>query len=91
MDKFKNIDIAYNSEQSKKINHKIMQRPLLMNYNKIKRQNKLNENSNYIEQTTSVMSKNIFHMNSQSNIKKKDEDSISLNTNSKIYDSVIFK
>ena len=91
VDKFKNIDIAYNSEQSKKINHKIMQRPLLMNYNKIKRQNKLNENSNYIEQTTSVMSKNIFHMNSQSNIKKKDEDSISLNTNSKIYDSVIFK
>ena len=91
VDKFKNIDIAYNSEQNKKINHKIMQRPLLMNYNKIKRQNKLNENSNYIEQTTSVMSKNIFHMNSQSNIKKKDEDSISLNTNSKIYDSVIFK
>ena len=91
VDKFKNIDIAYNSEQSKKNNNKIIQRPLLMNYNKMKRKSKLSENSNYVEQTTSVMSKQLFHINSQSNIKKKDDDSSLLNTNSKIYDSVIFK
>ena len=91
VDKFKNIDMAYNIEQSKKNNHKMTQRSLLMNYNKIKRQNKLIENSNYIEQSTSIMSKKLFHMNSQSNIKKKDDDSSLLNTYSKIYDSVIFK
>ena len=47
-----------------------MQKPLLMSYNIMKRKNKLNESSsNYIEQTTSIMSKK-FNMNSQSNIKK---------------------
>ena len=68
-----------------------MQKPLLMSYNIMKRKNKLNESSsNYIEQTTSIMSKK-FNMNSQSNIKKSHDDSSLLNTNSKIFDSVILK
>ena len=91
VDKFKNINIVYKSEQSKKSNHKILQRSLLMNYNKIKTKSKLSENSNYLEQTTSIMSKKIFHMNSQSNVKKKDDDSSIFNSNSKIFDSVSFK
>ena len=89
VDKFINTNI-YNSEQNKKSN-KIMQKPLLMSYNIMKRKNKLNESSsNYIEQTTSIMSKK-FNMNSQSNIKKSHDDSSLLNTNSKIFDSVILK
>ena len=89
VDKFINTNI-YNSEQNKK-SHKIMQKPLLMSYNIMKRKNKLNESSsNYIEQTTSIMSKK-FNMNSQSNIKKSHDDSSLLNTNSKIFDSVILK
>ena len=89
VDKFINTNI-YNSEQNKK-SHKIMQKPLLMSYNIMKRKNKLNESSsNYIEQTTSIMSKK-FSMNSQSNIKKSHDDSSLLNTNSKIFDSVILK
>ena len=89
VDKFINTNI-YNSEQNKKSN-KIMQKPLLMSYNIMKRKNKLNESSsNYIEQTTSIMSKK-FSMNSQSNIKKSHDDSSLLNTNSKIFDSVILK
>ena len=91
VDKFKNINIVYKSEQSKKSNHKILQRTLLMNYNKIKTKSKLSENSNYLEQTTSIMSKKIFHMNSQSNVKKKDDDSSIFNSNSKIFDSVTYK
>lgn len=89
VDKFINTNM-YNSEQNKK-SSKMLQKPLLMSYNIMKRKNKLSESSsNYIEQTTSIMSKKL-HMNSQSNIKKSNDDSSLLNTNSKIFDSAILK
>ena len=62
-----------------------MQKPLFLNFDKIKRQSEKSENSTFIDQTTSILSKRIKAKNK--NIKKKEEDSSFLNYSSKNYDS----
>ena len=73
-------------DQRNKLNKKlIMQNPLFLNFNKFKRKSEKSENSTFIDQTTSMLSKRIKVNNK--NIKKKEEDSSFLNNTSKNYES----
>ena len=84
INKVKNHQIGF--EQRNKLNKKLfMQKPLFLNFDKIKRQSEKSENSTFIDQTTSILSKRIKAKNK--NIKKKEEDSSFLNYSSKNYES----
>ena len=84
INKVKNYQIGF--EQKHKLNKGlILQKPLILNFNKIKRQNEKSENSTFIDQTNITLSKRIKANNK--NNKKKEDDSSFLNNSSKNYDN----
>ena len=73
INRVKNIQMSF--EKKNKLNNKlVIQRPLLLNFNKLKRKSQNSENSTINEQTTSLMTKRI-KMNSQNKGKIKGDDS----------------
>ena len=88
INRVKNYQVGY--EQKHKINKNlILQKPLIMSYNKRKIISEKSENSTFIDQTTSVISKRIKASNK--NNRKKEEDSSFLNNSSKNYESFSIK